>query len=202
MAGTQVVIDLSKAPSVDAKAVLEFFETFGRKLVAAETAAGVRHHVTLSHGWDRSGTRPRPLPRQGGSREADRGLRYPIHDHPLDPVPGIPRRHRRCEYGWKRRQACARFFFSISPRTTLLASSPLATPRNGIVEVAGAERAPFNQIVAHYLEAVGDPRKVVKDPEARHFGARLEERSLVPLGEARLGQLNLEEWLRRPQKRP
>jgi uncharacterized protein YbjT (DUF2867 family) len=77
----------------------------------------------------------------------------------------------------------------------------LGSPRNGIIEIAGPERAPFNEIVARYLKAIGDPRDVVKDPEARYFGGRLEERSLVPLGEARLGRLNLEDWLRDSRKR-
>jgi uncharacterized protein YbjT (DUF2867 family) len=73
----------------------------------------------------------------------------------------------------------------------------LAAPRNGIVEIAGPERAPFNEIVARYLTAVGDSREVVRDPEARYFGGRVEERSLVPLGAARLGHIGLDEWLRR-----
>src|SRR5215472_13241567 len=73
----------------------------------------------------------------------------------------------------------------------------LAAPRNGIVEIAGPERAPFNELVARYLKAVGDPRQVVRDPEVRYFGGRVEERSLVPLGEARLGHIGLNEWLRR-----
>src|SRR4029077_6558199 len=72
-----------------------------------------------------------------------------------------------------------------------------AAPRNGIVEIAGPERATFNEIVARYLKAVGDPREVVSDPEARYFGSRVEEHSLVPLGEARLGRIGLDEWLRR-----
>jgi uncharacterized protein YbjT (DUF2867 family) len=75
----------------------------------------------------------------------------------------------------------------------------LAAARNGIVEIAGPERAPFNEIVARYLKAVGDPREVVSDPEVRYFGGRVEERSLVPLGEARLGRIGLGEWLRRSQ---
>ncbi len=75
----------------------------------------------------------------------------------------------------------------------------LAAPRNGIVEIAGPERAPFNEIVARYLKAVGDPREVACDPEARYWGGRVEERSLVPLGEARLGRIGLDEWLRRSQ---
>ena len=73
----------------------------------------------------------------------------------------------------------------------------LAAPRNGLVEIAGPQRAPLNEFVARYLKAVGDPRKVVRDPEALHFGARIEERSLVPLGEARLGRITLDEWLSR-----
>src|SRR5262249_60156537 len=63
------------------------------------------------------------------------------------------------------------------------------------------ERAPFNEIVARYLKAVGDPREVVRDPEARYFGGRVEEHSLVALGEARLGRIGFDEWLRRSQAR-
>jgi uncharacterized protein YbjT (DUF2867 family) len=77
-----------------------------------------------------------------------------------------------------------------------VADVALAAPRGGIIEIAGPERAPFNEIVARYLKAVGDPREVVSDPEARYFGGRVEERSLVPLGEARLGRVGLDEWLR------
>ena len=80
-----------------------------------------------------------------------------------------------------------------------VADVALAPPRNGIVEIAGPERAPFNEIVARYLKAVGDPREVVSDPEARYWGGRVEEHSLVPLGEARLGRIGLDEWLRRSQ---
>ena len=83
----------------------------------------------------------------------------------------------------------------------IVADVALAAPRNGVVEIAGPERAPFNEIVARCLKALGDPRTVVRDPEARYFGGRVEERSLVPLGEARLGRIGLEEWLRRSQAR-
>jgi uncharacterized protein YbjT (DUF2867 family) len=76
-----------------------------------------------------------------------------------------------------------------------VAEVALQTPRNGIVEIAGPDRAPFSQIVARYLKAVGDPREVVSDPQARYFGSLVDDRSLVPLGEARLGRIGLDEWL-------
>src|SRR5207247_9763421 len=78
-----------------------------------------------------------------------------------------------------------------------VADVALAAPRNGIVEIAGPERAPFNEIVARYLKAVDEQRAVVRDPEARYFRGRVEERSRGPLGEARLGPTGFDEWLRR-----
>jgi len=81
----------------------------------------------------------------------------------------------------------------------IVAEVALAAPRNGITEIAGPERGPFNEIVARYLNATGDPRQIVCDPEAQYWGGRVEERSLVPLGEARLGRIALDEWLRRSQ---
>src|SRR5262245_12002284 len=75
----------------------------------------------------------------------------------------------------------------------IVADVAVAAPRKGIVEIAGSERAPFNEIIARYLKAIGDPRTVVRDPEARYYGGRVEERSLVPLGEARLGRIALDE---------
>lgn len=183
MSGAQVVIDLSNVPPSDRQAALEFFETSGRNLVAAEAAA------------DRQGTRPRLLPRQSRPRETDRGFRYSLHDHPLDQflefLGGIA--DASMDGGLVRIPAGL-----LQPADDVAAAEvAFDKPRNGIVEIAGPERAEFNEIVAGYLKAAGDPRKVVKDPEARYFGGRLKEKSLVPLGEARLGRLNLEEWLGR-----
>jgi uncharacterized protein YbjT (DUF2867 family) len=81
----------------------------------------------------------------------------------------------------------------------MVAETVLAPPRNGVVEIAGPERAPLNEIVARYLKAVGDPRDVIRDPGARYWGGQVEESSLVPLGEARLGRIGLDEWLRHSQ---
>jgi uncharacterized protein YbjT (DUF2867 family) len=83
----------------------------------------------------------------------------------------------------------------------IVADVALGAPRRGIIEIADPERAPFSDIVARYLKAIGDPRTVVSDPEARYYGGRVEERSLVPLGEARLGRIGLDDWLRRSPAR-
>ena len=203
MAGAQVVIDVSNAPSSDRQGVLEFFETSGHNLLAAEAAARVRHHVALSI--------------VGADRVPDQGYyRAKVAQEKLIKASGIP-------YTIIRSTQFLEFLGSIADANTdggvvrlapgllqpiaaddvaaFVAEVAFANPRNGIVEIAGPERAPFNEIVARYLKAVGDPRKVVKDPEARYFGGRLEEKSLVPLGEARLGRFDLEVWLHRSQKR-
>src|SRR5467141_2857387 len=179
MAGTQVVIDLANSPSFEDKAVLEFFETSGRNLLPAESAAGVRHHVALSI--------------VGTDRTPDNGyFRAKVAQEKLIETSGIP-------YTIIR----STLFLPIAADdvAAVVADVALAAPRNGIVEIAGPERAPFNEIVARYLKAVGDPREVVSDPEGRYFGGRVEERSLVPLGEARLGRIGFDEWLRRSQAR-
>jgi len=200
MAGAQVVIDLANSPSFEDKAVLEFFETSGRNLLAAEAAAGVRHHVALSIvAIDRT----------------DNGyFRAKVAQEKLIKTSGIP-------YTIVRSTQFLEFLRGIADssadgnRVRLppvlfrpiaaddvaanVADVALAAPRNGIVEIAGPEQAPFNQIVARYLKAVGDTREVVSDPEARYWGGRVEEYSLVPLGEARLGRIGIDEWLRRSQ---
>lgn len=199
VAGTQVVVDLANSPSFEDKAVLEFFETSGRNLRAAETTAGVRHHVALSI--------------VGTDRTPDNGyFRAKVAQEKLIETSGIPytiiRATQFLEFlgaiaasgaDGNRIRVSPGLFQPIAADdvAAAVADVALAAPRNGIVEIAGPERAPFNEIVARYLKAVGDPREVVRDPEARYFGGRVEERSLVPLGDARLGRIGLDEWLRR-----
>ena len=180
--------------------MLEFFETSGRNLLAAEAVAGVRHHVALSI--------------VGTDRTPDNGyFRAKVAQEKLIEASGI-------SYTIIRATQFLEFLGAIASSTdgntvrlspglfqpiaaddvaASVADVALAAPRNGIVEIAGPERAPFNEIVARYLKAVDDPREVVRDPEARYFGGRVEERSLVPLGEARLGRIGFDEWLRRSQ---
>jgi|SRR5579859_6898774 len=201
LAGAQVVIDLANSPSFEDRAVLEFFETSGRNLLPAEAAAGVRHHVALSI--------------VGADRSPDIGyFRAKVAQEKLIRASGVP-------YTIVHATQFMEFLGGIADSSmdgtrvrispglfqpiaaddvaVIVAEVALAAPRNGIVEIAGPERAPFNEFVARYLKAVGDPREVVSDPEARYFGGRVEEHSLVPLGEARLGRIGLDEWLRRSQ---
>jgi uncharacterized protein YbjT (DUF2867 family) len=202
MTGALVVIDLANSPSFEDRAVLEFFETSGRNLLAAEAAVGVRHHVALSIvGIDRS----------------DNGyFRAKLAQEKLIKASGIPytivRSAQFMEFlrgiadsaadGNKVRLPPVLFQpIAADDVAASVADAALAAPRNGIIEIAGPERAPFDEFVARYLKAVGDPREVVKDPEARYWGGRVEERSLVPLGEAHLGRIGLDEWLRRSQAR-
>src|SRR5689334_13374738 len=201
VSGAQVVIDLANSPSFEDKAVLEFFQTSGRNLLAAEAAAGVRHHVALSIvGTDRS-------PENGY-------FRAKVAQEKLIRASGVPytiiRSTQFLEFlGGIAAEATKGNTVRISPGlfqpiaaddvAGFVADVAQAAPRNGIVEIAGPEPAPFNEIIAHYLKAVGDPREVLRDPEARYFGGRVEERSLVPLAEARLGRIGLDEWLRRHQ---
>jgi uncharacterized protein YbjT (DUF2867 family) len=198
MAGAQVVIDLANSPSFEDKAVLEFFETSGRNLLAAEAAAGVRRHVALSivgidrtdNGYFRAkavqeklieaSSIPYTIIRSTQFLEFLGGIAGSSADGNMVRIPPV-------------------LFQPIAADdvAAIVADVALAEPRNGIVEIAGPERAPFNEIIARYLKAVGDPREVVNDPEARYWGGRVEEHSLVPLGEARLGRIGLDEWLRR-----
>ena len=203
LAGAQVVIDLANSPSFEDKAVLEFFETSGRNLLAAEAAAGVRHHVALSI--------------VGDDRSPENGyFRAKVAQEKLIKASRVPytiiRSTQFFEFlGGIAASSTAGSIVRIAPGlfqpiaaddvAAIVADVALAAPANGTVEIAGPDRAPFNEIVGRYLKAIKDPREVVKDPEARYFGGRVEERSLVPLGEARLGLIGLDEWLRRSQPR-
>src|SRR3954454_9536320 len=158
LTGAQGVIDLTNSPSFEDKAVLDFFETSGRKLLAAEAAAGVRHHVALSivgidrtdNGYFRAKVAqekliktsaiPHTIVRSTQFMEFLGGIADSRADGNLVRLPPV-------------------LFQPIAADDVAasVADVALAAPPNGIVEIAGPERAPFNEIVARYLKAVGDP---------------------------------------------
>ncbi|KVD29935.1 SDR family oxidoreductase [Burkholderia ubonensis] len=194
-----VVVDVANAPSWEPQAVLDFFRTSARNLGKAEVAAGVRHHVALSIvGCDR-------MPENGyfaakvAQEEAIEaaGVPYTIvrATQFMEFIAGI------ADFGTE--GGTVRIgdglFQPIAAEdvAVLLAQIALAGPLNGTVEIAGPDRAPFAEIVARYLKSVGDARAVVTDRDARYYGGRVEETSLVPLGPARLGRIGLDQWLAR-----
>ena len=203
VAAADAGVDLANSPSWEDQAVLAFFETSSRNLLAAEAAAGVRHHVALSI--------------VGADRTPENGyFRAKVAQERLIEASGIP-------YTIVRATQFMEFVGGIAEAgaeggTVRLSSGPFqpiaaddvaaivadvaaGAPRDGILDIAGPERGPLAGFAARLLRAVGDAREVVGDPEARYFGGRVGEHSLVPLGEARLGAIGFEEWLRRQPAR-
>jgi len=196
LAGAQVVVDLANSPSFEAAAVLDFFTRHERTLLAAEARADVKHHVALSI--------------VGTDRSADNGyFLAKVAQEKLIEAAGIP-------YSIVRSTQFMEFLGAIADSgakdgaihiahgmfqpiaaddvAAIVADVALAAPRNGTIDIAGPDRAPFDEIVRGYLHAVGDPRKVIADPDAPYFGSRVEQLSLVPLGDARLGRITLAAW--------
>ena len=197
LTGAAVVIDVSNSPSFDDAAVLRFFETSTSNLLAAEAAAGVGHHVALSIvGSDR-------VPESGY-------LRAKVAQEKLIKRSRIP-------YSIVRATQFFEFFKRITDEATdgnsvriapvlfqpmaaedvasAVAKVAVGAPLNGIVEVAGPQQFRFDEFIRLGLRARHDAREVVADPHARYFGAELDERSLVPDADARLGEIRFEDWL-------
>jgi uncharacterized protein YbjT (DUF2867 family) len=199
LTGAQVVVDLSNAPSWEDKAVLEFFETAGRNLLAAEETTGVRHHVALSIvGADR-------LPASGY-------LRAKVAQENLIKKSGIPftivRSTQFFEFakgivqsateGQTVRLSSALFQpIAADDVAAALTDVALAEPLNGTIEIAGPEPIRMDEFARRFLSATRDPRKVTADVHARYFGAELNDQSLTPGGNARLGPTRYADWLSR-----
>jgi uncharacterized protein YbjT (DUF2867 family) len=198
LAGADVVVDVANSPSFADDAVLAFFTTSGRNLLAAAKKAGVQHHVALSVvGTDRlaeSGYFRAKIAQEALIR--DSGLPYTIvHSTQFFEFVGAIAA-----------SAPAGDTIALSPAfiqpiasddvAAAMADVTLGAPANGIVEIAGPDRFRLADLVRDYLLAKEDPRTVRADAEARYFGARLQEDTLVPHGPARLGAVHIDSWLR------
>ena len=199
LTGAQVVVDVANAPKWEDKAVLEFFETAGRNLLAAEKATGVRHHVALSIvGADR-------LPASGY-------LRAKVAQENLIKASGIPftivRSTQFFEFakgivqsatqGQTVRLSPALFQpIAADDVAAALTGFALTQPLNDTIEIAGPEPIQMDELGRRFLSATRDPRKVTTDVHAMYFGTELNDQSLTPGGNARLGPTHFEEWLRR-----
>jgi uncharacterized protein YbjT (DUF2867 family) len=199
LAGAQVVVDVANSPSWEDKAVLEFFETSGRNLLTAEAAAGVGHHIALSV--------------VGTERLLASGyFRAKMAQETLikaSPVPyTIVRATQFFEFvGGIAQEATDGQTVRLSPAlfqpivsddvAAALAEVTLGTPVNGTVELAGPEPIRLDELVRQFLSAHRDPRKVVTDVHARYFGIELNDQSLTPGDNPRIGPTSFEDWLSR-----
>ena len=197
LSGAQVVVDVVNAPSWEPRAVLEFFETSSRNILAAEKAAGVPHHVALSVvGTERlleSGYFPAKLAQEKLIKAS--GVPYTIlrATQFFEFVGGI------VESGadGKVIRMSPALFQPIAAEDVAAALADLAEapPVNGTVEVAGPEPIPLDKIARQFLAAKGDSRKVIADVHARYFGAAVNDRTLTPGENPRLGRIRFVDWL-------
>jgi len=194
--GAEVGIDVSNSPSFDGEAAMKFFQTSTRNILAAEAAAGVRHHVALSV--------------VGVDRLIDNGyFRAKVAQEELIRSSSIP-------YSIVHATQFFEFLKGIAADATVgktvrlapvmfqpmaaedvartVSTVALGSPINGIVETAGPEPYRLDEFVRAGLRALKDPREVVTDPQARYFGSMLSERSLMPADDARLGKVTFQAW--------
>jgi uncharacterized protein YbjT (DUF2867 family) len=199
LAGAHVVADVANAPSFEDKAVLEFFETSGRNLLAAEAVAGVGHHVALSV--------------VGVDRLLESGyFRAKMVQEEQIKASAIPHTILRATQFFEFMGRIAQSgtdgqTVRLSPAlvqpiaaddvAAALADVAVGPPVNGMVEVAGPERHRLSELVQRFLIANQDTRKVIPDAHARYFGAELNDHSLTPGDKPRIGPTHFEEWLGR-----
>ncbi len=196
LADAQVVVDVTNSPSFEDKAVLEFFTTSGRHIVAAEMNADVTHHVALSVVGAGSSPGKRLFSCEIGAGTPDRGIAYPLHDSPFNPVFRVLGEHcagRRCRTN-SACVACTRQPIAPDDVAATLANVAVNPPVNGIVEVAGPERVSLAELVKRFLLKTGDSRQVLADNNARYYGAVLNDQSLTPGANPRIGSTTFEEW--------
>lgn len=202
-AGADVVVDVSNAPSWEDAAVLAFFESSGRNIARAEKKARVRHHVALSV--------------VGTDRLQESGyFRAKLAQERLIKGSGIP-------FTIIRATQFFEFLGAIADTGTAddgvhlpnvsfqpiaaadvaaaVAAAAVGAPANGTIEIAGPERQPMSELVAHYLKDIHDPREVVSDPQARYYGIHVDDRSLVPGDQPRIGKVRLDDWVHQASAR-
>jgi uncharacterized protein YbjT (DUF2867 family) len=193
-----VVVDVTNSPSFEDAAVMEFFTKSTSNLLAAEGAAGVRQHVALSI--------------VGADRIPDSGyMRAKVAQEQLIRSAAVPYTIVRATQFFEFMAGIIAQFPSdersvrvppVSFQPVLsddvvaaLVEAVLAPPANGVIDLAGPERYRFHEVVGHFLSAQHDARLVEADPGARYFGARLNDDSLVPTGDARTGATHFADWL-------
>jgi uncharacterized protein YbjT (DUF2867 family) len=197
VAGAEVVVDVSNSPSFEDQAAMEFFQTAGRNIAAAEAAAGVRHHVALSV--------------VGTERLLDSGyFRAKLAQEQLIKASPIPYTIVHATQFFEFIRSIAGFSMkdgavhlppvrfqpmSAEDVASAIVDVALGKPVNGTVEIGGPETFTLDAAVRMVLGYDRDPRQVVADPDAPYFGVSVSEATLVPGPGARLGSTTLDWWL-------
>ena len=200
LAGAQAVLDVSNSPSFEDQAVMAFFDTAGRNLLAAATRAGVEHYLALSV--------------VGAERLPDSGyMRAKVAQEKLIRDSKIPYTILRATQFFQFVEGIVSAgaqngMIRLSPAliqpiaaddvSAVLADLAVATPVNGTVEVGGPDRFPLDELGRKFLAARGDARTVVADVHARYYGSELDDRSLVAGAHAHIGPTRFQNWLTRP----
>ena len=200
LAGAQVVVDVANSPSFEDRAVLEFFQTSGRNLLAAEAAAGVEHHLALSIvGAER-------LPQSAY-------FRAKVAQEELIKASKIPFTLLRATQFFEFIEGIVDWgvdgdAIRLSPAliqpvsaddvSAVLADLAVGAALNGVVEVAGPDRFPLDELARKFLAARNDTRQVIADVHADYYGNELNDRSLVAGADARIGATRFNNWLSRP----
>jgi uncharacterized protein YbjT (DUF2867 family) len=199
LTGARAVVDVANAPSWEDKAVLEFFETAGRNLLAAEAAAGATHHVALSV--------------VGTERLLESGyFRAKMAQERLIKASKIPYTIVRSTQFFEFVGGIAQFStegqtvrlppalmqpIASDDVAAILADIAVSEPRNGMIELAGPEPIHMDDLVRRYLTATRDARMVITDPNARYYGTKVNDQILTPGDNPRIGPTRFDEWLRR-----
>lgn len=198
--GAHVVVDVTNSPSFEDRAVLEFFETSTRNLLAAEAMASVQHHLALSI--------------VGTDRLHDNGyFRAKVAQETLIKNSGIPYTILRATQFFEFIEGIINAgadgdTIRLSPAliqpiaaddvSAVLADLAVGEPVNGTIEVGGPDRFPLDDLARKFLAARGDSRQVSPDVHARYFGSELDDRSLVTSENARIGATRFQNWLNHP----
>jgi uncharacterized protein YbjT (DUF2867 family) len=198
--GASVVVDVSNSPSFEERAVIDFFTTSTRNILKYAAGAGVRHYVALSVvGTERIPDSPYLRAKNAQEILIERGgIPYTIV-HATQFFEFVKRIADDATVGTTVRLPPV----LIQPMAAddvadAVARIAIGAPVNGTVEVAGPQQFRFDDLIRQGLAAHKDPRQVVVDPHARYFGAELNERSLIPAGDARLGNIRFQDWLGQP----
>ena len=198
--GASVVADVSNSPSFEEKAVMDFFTTSTNNLLEYAAAAGVKHYVALSVvGTER--VPDSPYLRAKNAQETlikGGGIPYTII-HATQFFEFITRIADEATQGTTVRVPPVMLQpMAADDVAKAVARIAIGAPVNGAVDIAGPQQFRFDELIRQGLAARNDTREVVVDPHARYFGADLGERSLVPAGDAQLGEMRLQDWLGQP----